>query len=291
MTSMHYEDDQAEIHQLVVGPLDNNVYVLRCKQTGEAVLIDAANEHDKLLELCRRLGVIKVIETHGHWDHIQAVPQVREAGYEVGVTEADASMLPSYDFVLEDESVIQVGVFSCGHWPRPGTRPGRCVFTCRGRPCSSAATRSSRRRGHEVPRRGFPTIVASIENRIFRPFAAETIVMPGHGADTTVGAESPISRSGSTGAGNWTRARSVVAHVGRRARSSVLRANEYRRPARRNARPALGHRPGRAGRACPRRPPRPSLSRNLGRPYFASAPTSTGRSSASVARGWLPSQP
>ena len=45
----------------------------------------------------------QVLETHGHWDHIQAVPAVRDAGYEVGVTAADAGMLPSYDFVLEDE--------------------------------------------------------------------------------------------------------------------------------------------------------------------------------------------
>ena len=64
--------------------MDNNVYVLRCKQTGDAVLLDAANEHDKLLDLCRRLGVRQVLETHGHWDHIQAVPAVRDAGYEVG---------------------------------------------------------------------------------------------------------------------------------------------------------------------------------------------------------------
>ncbi|MGH9115078.1 MAG: MBL fold metallo-hydrolase, partial [Acidimicrobiales bacterium] len=68
---MHYEDSQAEIHRLVVGPVDNNVFVLRCKQTGEAVLLDAANEHEKLLELCRALGVRQVLETHGHWDHIQ----------------------------------------------------------------------------------------------------------------------------------------------------------------------------------------------------------------------------
>src|SRR6201995_254769 len=106
---MHYEDSRAEIHKVVVGPMDNNVYVLRCKQTGDAVLLDAANEHDRLLDLCRRLGVRQVLETHGHWDHIQAVPAVRDAGYEVGVTAADSSMLPSYDFVLEDGSTIQVG--------------------------------------------------------------------------------------------------------------------------------------------------------------------------------------
>ena len=50
------------------------------------MLLDAANEHEKLLELCRTLNVRKVLETHGHWDHIQAVPAVRDAGYEVGVT-------------------------------------------------------------------------------------------------------------------------------------------------------------------------------------------------------------
>src|SRR2546427_10574212 len=106
---MHFEDTQAEITKLVVGPMDNNVFVVRCRQTGEAVLLDAANEHEKLLELCERLNVRKVLETHGHWDHIQAVPAVREAGYDVGVTAADAAMLPAYDFVIEDDSVIDGG--------------------------------------------------------------------------------------------------------------------------------------------------------------------------------------
>ncbi|HEX4540261.1 MAG TPA: MBL fold metallo-hydrolase, partial [Acidimicrobiales bacterium] len=80
---MKFQDSRAEIHHVVVGPMDNNVYVLRCKETGQAVLIDAANEHDRLLDLCRRLNVVKVLETHGHWDHIQAVPAVREAGIDV----------------------------------------------------------------------------------------------------------------------------------------------------------------------------------------------------------------
>jgi glyoxylase-like metal-dependent hydrolase (beta-lactamase superfamily II) len=63
-----------EVHAVVVGPMDNNVFVIRCTETGDGVLIDAANEHERLLELCRSLGVRRVIETHGHWDHIQAVP-------------------------------------------------------------------------------------------------------------------------------------------------------------------------------------------------------------------------
>src|SRR6187200_962464 len=109
MSTLHYSDSQAEIHKVVVGPVDNNVFVLRCKRTGDAVLLDAANEHERLLELCRRLGVRTVLETHGHWDHIQAIPQLREAGYSVHVTPGDAPMLDAYDELLEDEAVVEVG--------------------------------------------------------------------------------------------------------------------------------------------------------------------------------------
>ena len=90
MTTLHWADSRLEIDRVVVGPYENNVFILRCRETGEAVLIDAANEHEQLLELCQRLGVRRVLETHGHWDHIQAVPAMREAGYEVGVMAADA---------------------------------------------------------------------------------------------------------------------------------------------------------------------------------------------------------
>jgi glyoxylase-like metal-dependent hydrolase (beta-lactamase superfamily II) len=190
---MHYEDDQAEIHRLVVGPIDNNVFVLRCKQTGEAVLIDAANEHDKLLDLCRRLGVTKVIETHGHWDHIQAVPQVREAGYEVGVTAADSAMLPSYDFVLDDDTVLKVGRLQLQTIATPGHTPGSMCFHLQGSPVlfSGDTLFPGGPGATKFPGGDFPTIITSIEGKIFARFPAETIVMPGHGADTTVGAESP----------------------------------------------------------------------------------------------------
>jgi glyoxylase-like metal-dependent hydrolase (beta-lactamase superfamily II) len=191
--TLHIDDDQAEIHKLVVGPMDNNVFVVRCKQTGEAVLLDAANEHEKLLELCRRLNVGKVLETHGHWDHIQAVPAVREAGYEVGVTADDAAMLPAYDFVLEDDTVITVGRLRLHTIHTPGHTPGSMCFLIEGSPVllsgdtlfpgGPGATKS--------PGGDFDRIIHSIDERIFSKIAAETIVMPGHGDDTTVGAERP----------------------------------------------------------------------------------------------------
>ena len=190
---MHYEDTQAEIHRVVVGPMDNNVYVLRCKQTGDAVLIDAANEHEKLLEMCRDLGVRRVLETHGHWDHIQAVPAVRDAGYDVGVTEADAEMLPSYDFVLRDESVIEVGRLRLHTIATPGHTPGSMCFRLEGSPVlfSGDTLFPGGPGATSFPGGDFPTIIRSLEDRLFSPLPADTIVMPGHGTDTTIGTESP----------------------------------------------------------------------------------------------------
>jgi glyoxylase-like metal-dependent hydrolase (beta-lactamase superfamily II) len=192
-TELHYDDSQAEIHKLVVGPMDNNVFVLRCKETGDSVLIDAANEHEKLLELCQRLNVRRILETHGHWDHIQAVPAVRDAGYEVGVTAEDSSMLPSYDFVLEDESVIEVGRLRLHTIFNPGHTPGSMSFRLEGSPVVfSGDTLFPGGPGNTKFAGGdFPTIIRSIETRLFSPLPPETIVMPGHGDDTTIGAERP----------------------------------------------------------------------------------------------------
>jgi glyoxylase-like metal-dependent hydrolase (beta-lactamase superfamily II) len=190
--TLHFEDSQAEIHKLVVGPMDNNVFVLRCKQTGDAVLLDAANEHEKLLELCQRLNVGKVLETHGHWDHIQAVPAVRDAGYEVGVTGADAAMLPSYDFVLEDDSVIEVGRLRLHTILTPGHTPGSMCFRLEGSPVLfSGDTLFPGGPGATKYGGDFPTIIRSIEDRLFSQIPGETIVLPGHGADTTIGDEQP----------------------------------------------------------------------------------------------------
>ena len=134
MSTLHFKDSELEIHKVVVGPMDNNVFVIRCKQTGEGLLIDAANEHELLLDLCKELNVQSVIETHGHWDHIQAVPQVRDAGYSVHVTQADAHMLESYDEILEDESVINVGRVRLETILTPGHTPGSMCFKVKDKP-------------------------------------------------------------------------------------------------------------------------------------------------------------
>jgi glyoxylase-like metal-dependent hydrolase (beta-lactamase superfamily II) len=188
-----YEDALCEVHATVVGGFDNNVYVVRCRSTGEALLIDAADEHEYLLELAHSLGVGFVVETHGHHDHIQAVPAMREAGLEVAVAQADAAMLPSYDLIIGDDEAIQVGRLEVTTIATPGHTPGSTCFTVRGTPLlfSGDTLFPGGPGGTKFEGGDFATIIDSIEHRLFQPFAPETVVLPGHGVATTIGAERP----------------------------------------------------------------------------------------------------
>ena len=194
MTTLHWADHRLEIHKVVVGSYDNNVFVLRCRETGNAVLIDAANEHEKLLELCQRLGVRRVLETHGHWDHIQAVPQIREAGYEVGINSDDAPMLKDvgYDVFIDDAEVIEVGRLRLQAIKNPGHTPGSVSFKIEGAPVlfSGDTLFPGGPGATKFPGASFPTIIESIDTKLFT-LPANTIVMPGHGVDTTIGNERP----------------------------------------------------------------------------------------------------
>ena len=192
--TLHWRDANVDVHKVVVGPFDNNVFVVRCRRSGDAVLIDAANEHEQLLQLCRRLGVRRVLETHGHWDHIQAVPAMREAGYEVAVTAADAPRLKDvgYDVFIDDAEVIEVGDLRLSAIHNPGHTEGSISFHVVDTPLLfTGDTLFPGGPGNTQLEGGdFATIITSIDNRLFT-FPAETIVLPGHGLDTTIGAERP----------------------------------------------------------------------------------------------------
>ena len=192
MSTLHFKDSELEIHKVVVGPMDNNVFVLRCRQSGEGLLIDAANEHELLLDLCKNLNVQQVIETHGHWDHIQAVPQVRDAGYSVHITQEDAHMLDSYDEILEDDCVISVGRIKLETILTPGHTPGSMCFKVSDKPIlfSGDTLFPGGPGATQFEGGNFEKIIESIDRRLFI-LDKETVVLPGHGENTTIGDERP----------------------------------------------------------------------------------------------------
>lgn len=192
-----YQDDRAEVHRFVVGRLDTNVWVLRCRRRGEAVLIDAAAEPALLLEQAAALGVGTVIQTHGHWDHVGAIPAFRQAGYPVRISLTDAAMVPHAEHLgleadLEDGCIIEVGDLQLQTLATPGHTPGSVCFRLLGSdlvfagdtlfPGGPGAT------GGDPAR--FAAILHAIEEQLFS-LPGETLVLPGHGDHTTVGAERP----------------------------------------------------------------------------------------------------
>jgi glyoxylase-like metal-dependent hydrolase (beta-lactamase superfamily II) len=192
--TLHWSATGVEIHKVVVGPFENNVFILRCTETGDAVLLDAANEHELLLDLCKQLGVRKVLETHGHDDHIQAVPAMREAGYEVAIAAADADRLVKvgYDVFIEPEAVYQVGRLRLRSMPTPGHTEGSTCFVLDGHPIlfSGDTLFPGGPGATGFPGGDFATIIESIDRKLLT-LPADTLVLPGHGTDTTIGDERP----------------------------------------------------------------------------------------------------
>ena len=188
----HYETSDVRIDKYVVGPFENDVFVVRDKGTGAALIVDAANEHDLLLEVSRATGVRRVLTTHGHWDHIQAVTALRDAGIEVGVASADAEMLPSYDFTIPDDDVLTLGELRLRAVHTPGHTPGSTCFLLEGHPVLfSGDTLFPGGPGNtKFENASFDQIITSIDRRLFT-LDPDILVLPGHGLDTTIGTERP----------------------------------------------------------------------------------------------------
>jgi len=109
------------------------------------------------------------------------------------VTQADAAMLPSYDQILDDESVVPVGRLRVATIATPGHTPGSMSFAVEGTPLLfTGDTLFPGGPGNtSFENADFATIIRSIEERLFAPFGPETMVLPGHGAGTTIGHETP----------------------------------------------------------------------------------------------------
>lgn len=187
----HYSDDTIVIRKTVVGPFENNVYVVGCPKTGEAVIVDAANEPDQILAACEGFDVTRVITTHGHGDHVQAVGAMKERGIPVGIHEADRGLARiEPDFLIGEGDEITVGQVTLKAMHTPGHTPGGLCFSY-GSHLFSGDTLFPGGPGNTRNGTGnFETIIESIRSRLFT-LPPDTMVYPGHGLDTTIGTEAP----------------------------------------------------------------------------------------------------
>jgi len=188
-----FTDDAVAISRIVVGPLRTNVYAVACRATGAAVLVDAPAPAAPVLALGRRVGADRVLVTHGHGDHIGAVADLRRAGLAVAVAAPDAHMLAGHDDLVADGDELAVGRLRLRAIATPGHTPGSTCFTVAGSPVVLAGDTlfpggpGATRWAYS----DFGAILDSIGRRLFAALPDETVVLPGHGAATTIGAERP----------------------------------------------------------------------------------------------------
>lgn len=185
------------IAKLAVGPMDNNAYLLRCSRTGEGLLIDAANEAPRLRELILFEGpaVSAVLTTHRHPDHWQALAEVVDAADAAVYAGApDADDLPvAVDERLEHEDTFTVGDVSLEVIALRGHTPGSVAVLYRdpqGTPhLFTGDSLFPGGPGRTTSPEAFGSLMDDLEGRVFETLPDQTWFYPGHGNDSTLGAE------------------------------------------------------------------------------------------------------
>lgn len=188
------------IRKASVGAMANNVYLLTCIRTGKQLLIDAADDPERIMSLLGEGGggLDTIVTTHQHWDHHRAlVPVASSTKALTAAGEADADALP----VIPDRRLAHDDALTFGDIVLD-------VIHLRGHTPGSVALAYHDPHGHthiwtgdslfpggvgnvqKDPER-FASLLADVETRIFDVYDDDTWIYPGHGADTTLGAERP----------------------------------------------------------------------------------------------------
>ncbi len=186
----HYEGGDLIVRKLRVGEMENNTYVLECPETHDALLVDGCFEPDEIVRGCEGANVVAIVQTHGHMDHVQALPQLKERlGVPVYAHPAEDYPVP-IDRELGDGDEISFGKRSVTVIHTPGHTPGGiCLLV--GSHLVSGDTLFPGGPGNtwgDADR--FAEIMAALESKLF-VLPDDTAVYPGHGDDTTIGIERP----------------------------------------------------------------------------------------------------
>lgn len=185
------------ITKLSVGPIDNNAYLLRCTADGTQLLIDAANDAARLLELIGPAPLATVVTTHRHTDHWQALAEVVDATGAASLAHPDdAAGIPVVTGTVRDDDPIPIGDCTLEVIHVVGHTPGSIVLAYRD-PGGTAHlfTGDSLFPGGVGNTRGnkkdFASLINDVEHKLFDRFPDDTWFYPGHGNDSTLGDERP----------------------------------------------------------------------------------------------------
>lgn len=189
-------DGPLTIRKLSVENFNNNVYVVGCTTTGRAILIDVAARPERIAEAVDGFSVLAAVQTHGHWDHVRAWDDVRDdLGIPVWGHPDDAELFPRLlDRALDGGEVIEVGEVTVEVLHLPGHTPGSLLFLVHGarRPhLFSGDTLFPGGHGKTNTDAEHHLIMDGLESLVFGRLPDDTWVYPGHGDDTTLGAERP----------------------------------------------------------------------------------------------------
>jgi glyoxylase-like metal-dependent hydrolase (beta-lactamase superfamily II) len=187
------------ITKVSVGPMDNNAYLLVCTATGEALLIDAANEPDRLegvVGAAKGAQLRTTVTTHRHYDHWQALGAVaKKFGTRQLAHPLDAPELPvPVDETVEHGDTITVGRVPLEVIHLRGHTPGSIALVYRSADGPHLFTGDSLfpgGPGKTGSADDFASLMDDLEERVFGTLPDETWVYPGHGDDTTLGRERP----------------------------------------------------------------------------------------------------
>ncbi|MGU3431394.1 MBL fold metallo-hydrolase [Actinomycetes bacterium M1A6_2h] len=190
----------ATIVKMSVGPMDNNAYLVVCSATGQALLVDAANDSDRLSQMIdeNAPSLSVVVTTHRHPDHWQALADVVEGtAAPTAAHRLDAEPLPVPPTrLLEDGDTVTVGDLTLDVVHLVGHTPGSIALGL-----TDAATGIVHLFtgdslfpggvGKTADAAAFTSLLDDVEAKIFGRYDDSTVVYPGHGKDTTLGAERP----------------------------------------------------------------------------------------------------
>ncbi len=185
--------------------MSNNCYLLHCGETDEVVLIDAAAEPERLLELIGDRSLTSIVTTHQHWDHHRGLAAVKAAHpaatVVAGAPDADAIAVQtgvSVDRRVREGDKVAVGTCDLHVIPVAGHTPGSIVLLLDDRAVSSTPhlfTGDSLFPGGVGATRGdadaFAQLIDEVSTKVFDRLPDETWFYPGHGGDSTLGAERP----------------------------------------------------------------------------------------------------